>query len=377
MNPTLVKRADGRYFLLARYYRDEDGKRKETRRSYKDLGTWASKDDVPKSAWREAERRTKELSIELRAEQLSLIDAMLTKTSAVTLGPWLRVNRPQFTDSNKSRTGAAIKWALHVWGDDFKLADIDKEACMKLQAAMRDGYRGKNGIGLDANANYLGTISKALDIAVDKKIIALNPMKGIPKPRTNYVETNPKQTLTTDEWRRINALRNKMTATQLRVLDASIFMASTGLYWCELLDVKWGDIVEGEDFTGARCLQLVYYRHKNRKRQGRRVNVILSDLAIELMGQRFGKLDSDLIFTNLGKSTVNANKHWRNICKLAEIDKHITSGAFRHMKAERMVADRANDVEIADQMGHSNTMLVMRYTQRAKANASRVAGNLF
>lgn len=393
MNAHLDQRSNGSYQFRYRPTIEKDGKKVRTTIWLPEFGTFSST-TAPgvKGAAKKVEKHMRQLTIQMQAERRSLIEKMLTKRSTITAAEWLtdcmnqqlrdleaeRIARNNPKYGNKKRPVAAYKWALLVWGRKLRLEELTYDNCLELQKAMLNGYGDKKAIGKDAHANYLSCISQWLDLAVRKELIAANHVRALKKPRDNYIDAHTKDTLTREEWQRVFAISDQLTPAQHRVMRASAFMACTGLYWCELLEVRWRNIQRGTDSEGVGCWQYVYPRNKGEGRQSR-INrstpVILNDNALQLIGQRGA--DDELIFPQTGRTTTNVRSMWSVICRKAGIDKHITSGSFRHMKGEQMAADGATDIEIANQMGHCNTIHTLRYTKRAKANAKRVAGNLY
>jgi len=370
------------YVFSVRHTVIVQGKKKRHRKWFTELGVFESKTTKGvKTAQVQAEKKVKELSIRLQAEKINLIKRTDYARTNTTVGDWFTHCSSSHRGANDSRPTSALKWTLKVWGPSMKLTDIDKEQCRALASAMRSSRLSGSGPGLgkDTVANYLGIVQEWLDKALEQELITSNNMRSIKKPRANYVDASTKETLEPEHWRLIRASESKLTPAQLRHLDGCEFMACTGMYWCELIRVKWGDIVQGLDSEGVSCTQLEYYRRKNEGGTivNRRINVILNNNALALLEKLTPGAPEELVFTQVGQTCNNASKHMKNICAIAGVDRHITSGAFRHMKGEQMNRDGASPWEIANQLGHSTLKHVQRYTKRARANSSRVAGDIY
>lgn len=167
-----------------------------------------------------------------------------------------------------------------------------------------------------------------------------------------------KDFLSPEEERRL--METHYTGENPEIRNAFIFCLFTGMRFCDVRDLSFGDI----DFAN----RLFTYEQNKTKGHSKHSSVTLpvTDALLELMGEQpDGRGKSELVFA-LPSHTM-CLKALRRWTKRAGIDKHITWHCARHSFGTNMAATAAQkgiSVRVVQEMmGHSSLKYTERYTR--------------
>jgi len=198
--------------------------------------------------------------------------------------------------------------------------------------------------------NYWKKFKLIINQAKREKLINSSVFENVKfRKRTQSSDTTiKKQILTEDE---IKILWDT-ECSNTEIKKAFLYSCYTGLGYAELMDVKWGDMINNTLYT-------------SRKKNGREINNALSTKIIQSLGE--AQENDSLVFNLKNKITGSPltlntiNKALKKWIKKTSITKHITSYSGRHTFAVRLLLNGANLKTVADAMGHSNTTITAKY----------------
>ena len=150
------------------------------------------------------------------------------------------------------------------------------------------------------------------------------------------------------------------TGENTEIRNAFIFCLYTGMRFCDVRDLTFGDI----DFAN----RIFTYEQNKTKGHSKHSSVTLpiTDALLELMGEQPETRDKDDLVFTLPSHTM-CNKALRRWTKRAGIDKHITWHSARHSFGTNMAttaAQKGFSVRVVQEMmGHSSLRYTERYTR--------------
>ncbi len=178
--------------------------------------------------------------------------------------------------------------------------------------------------------------------------------EGLIKHDINARIDRIKETDTIKEYLTIEELKLlKNTDCKNKILKtAALFSAMSGLRFCDLLRLKWGDIRFGAETRNA-----IHYRQSKTKG----VEVLpISDEAVSVLGER--KSDDQKIFTGL-KYSIYTSIYVRKWINDAKINKDITFHCFRHTFATMQLTLGTDIYTLSKMMGHKNVSTTQVYAK--------------
>lgn len=146
----------------------------------------------------------------------------------------------------------------------------------------------------------------------------------------------------------------------LQVRNAFIFSLNTGMRWCDVKDLTFGNF----DFANR---TFSYNQNKTKGHSSKsNVSLPLTDALLALMGEQPEARDKDELVFVLPSHTM-ALKALRRWTKFAGIDKHITFHCARHSFGTNMASTAARKGfsirVVQDMLGHSSLRYTERYTR--------------
>lgn len=146
----------------------------------------------------------------------------------------------------------------------------------------------------------------------------------------------------------------------LQVRNAFIFSLNTGMRWCDVKDLTFGNF----DFANR---TFSYNQNKTKGHSSKsNVSLPLTDALLALMGEQPEARDKDELVFALPSHTM-ALKALRRWTKFAGIDKHITFHCARHSFGTNMASTAARKGfsirVVQDMLGHSSLRYTERYTR--------------
>lgn len=146
----------------------------------------------------------------------------------------------------------------------------------------------------------------------------------------------------------------------LQVRNAFLFSLNTGMRWCDVRDLTFGDF----DFANR---TFSYNQNKTKGHSSKsNVSLPLTDTLLRLMGEQPETQEKSLLVFPLPSHTM-ALKALRRWTKFAGIEKHITFHCARHSFGTNMAATAAQKGlsirVVQDMMGHSSLRYTERYTR--------------
>lgn len=196
---------------------------------------------------------------------------------------------------------------------------------------------------IKCNINYqrpfVDSDGKSITIAVDEGAMVkdfLSPEEERQLMETHYTGENPE------------------------IRNAFIFCLYTGMRWCDVKDLTFGDF----DFAN----KLLSYEQNKTKGHSKHSSVTLplTDALVELIADKIEGAEKDALVFTLPSHTM-CLKALRRWTKRAGIDKHVTWHCARHSFGTNMAATAAKkgfSVRVVQEMmGHSSLRYTERYTR--------------
>ena len=287
---------------------------------------------------------------------VSLMEERKKEDSMANLGIWKScLNHIERYDGNiRKRTFDQITPA---WVQGFKnYLDNDAENCRN-----RNGER-KNHMPLSSNSKwvYFTKFRTCINQALKDEIIDKNPVANIDSFKKE--EPNRKY-LTIDELKRLS-----QTEYNPKVKNAFLFSCLTGLRYCDIAKLTWGEIQR----QGGFC-RIIFRQKKTKGLE----YLDISEQAAEIIGER-GNPD-ERIFAKLPDDG-NCNKLLEKWAEKAGIDKKITFHSGRHTFAVMML-DLGTDIyTVSKLLGHrdiSTTQVYAKVLDKNKQKAIQQIPKIF
>lgn len=196
--------------------------------------------------------------------------------------------------------------------------------------------------------NYFKKLRRMIKEATYSKYFKENPMERITNTKGKSIE---KQTLTNDE---VKLLVNTDCSND-EVKNAFLFSCLTGLRFCDIIRLKWGNIRNGR-------IDIV------QKKTQERVVIDLHENCYKLIGKT--QKPHDLVFSL--PSHTACLKHLKKWVEDAEIDKHITWHCSRHSFATDLILNDTHITAVSKLLGHKSlreTETYVRVAEMTKENA--------
>lgn len=285
-----------------------------------------------------------------KAQELSANDYDMTsetgKTTLVT--EWMQ----SFVDGYEKKDKRNMQGALNRFKDFLVEKKRQGLTFSKLSEVIISDFQEhlrKNSVGEGASS-YFSRFKKMVKRAYNEKLLYDNPAS---KVKTIVGKAAVKDILTLEEIKLLAATPTESN----HVKQAFLFSTMTGLRWCDVKALKWGNI------SGTTMI-LVQSKTKNR------ILVNLNEAAIKLLGNTGKK--NELVFD---LPTANGcNKTLQAWVDRAEIDKKISWHCARHSFGTNLAYQGVDISTIADLMGHNSLKHTQRY-RRASDELKQQATN--
>lgn len=198
-------------------------------------------------------------------------------------------------------------------------------------------------IGHINKLKYLG------HLCVNKGIITINPFSGFSPEQPVMKQLY----LTQDE---LNRLMNTTFDTPNRNFTRDMFLFSTftGICYCDMCSLTSGNIVK--DYNGRLWIETT------RQKTGTPENVLLLDIAIELIDKYKGTAKDGKLFLMLLNTSINP--HLKKIAKQCGITRNLTFHMARHTFGSQVCLSQGVPIEtVSRAMGHKNISTTQRYAK--------------
>ena len=233
-------------------------------------------------------------------------------------------------------------------------------------------------MGTDAQCTYWSYLNAFFDFLAKRGYINENVVSKTSRPKN----TDEHQTVYLDkkEIKKLMKAINDNPDEVTRLRDATIVELGikTGLRCSALMNINMSDINFNEDY-----IQVVEKGSKTRKIG---VGVNTKDMLqkwINIRKQKFPNADTDALFVSQKNNRLSAdaaNDMLKKYAKAAGIQKNITMHKLRSSAATNLAAAGVSIQAIANQLGHSSTVVTQRYISvlsEEKKQTVDVLDNLF
>ncbi len=279
-----------------------------------------------------------------------------TTFSKMLLLDWLEQYRQQKLKTGQSGERAAFitKVMTHLKaykGDGVRISDVDEKYCkgfVNYLATAKVGRSTKNGgclSSITAN-NYFQAFTSALNEAVRKKLIPVNPVQYLNREDKKPIksERSNRTFLTIDEVRKLmeTDCKNQM------IKCAFLFSCFTGLRVSDIKNMRWSNIKERD---GVKYLDITMQKTKEP------ITIKLNKQAESLLPLR-GETD-EVFNLPFYEATINENlKRW---AKRAGIDKNVCYHMSRHTFATMELTMGVDLYVVSKLMGHHEVGVTQVY----------------
>lgn len=264
--------------------------------------------------------------------------------------------RGQSTTNTKNFYSHFLKSGLN---ENTKLSQIDKNFCLKFI----DYLKYKSGLKQTSQNNYQTIFNAILNDAERNGMIANNPIKKIDTADKIRAERPQREFLTIDE---VKTLIETPTIYQ-KAKRIFLFSTFCGLRFSDMNQLKWGDIVDGED--GRKYARII------QKKTKKPLFLPLCVEALKWLPERpQGATDETNVFGKLYASYLNLQiSKWVNECGLK---KHVSIHTARHTFATMLLTLGTDIYTISKLLGHTNITTTQIYAQIVDTKKTNAVGLL-
>ncbi len=279
-----------------------------------------------------------------------------TSLSKMLLLDWLEQFRQQKLQTGQSGERAAFvaKVITHIKaykGDNIRLSDVDEKYCkgfINYLATAKVGRNTKNGGCLSATTanNYFQAFTSALNEAVRKKLIPVNPIQYLSREEKKPIkaERSNRTFLTIEE---VSKLMETDCKNQM-IKCAFLFSCFTGLRVSDIKNLRWSNIKERD---GVKYLDITMQKTRE-------------PLTIKLNKQAESWLPvrgvTEEVF-NLPYYEVTINDNLKRWAKKAGIEKDICFHMSRHTFATMELTMGVDLYVVSKLMGHQEVGVTQVY----------------
>ncbi len=283
----------------------------------------------------------------------AMCQARLGVESRGNWGNWLScLKHLQLYERNQKITFAEI---TPEWVQGFK--DYLENAAYSNSGRMLDDKGQVRKLARNSKVSYFAKLCACLNDAYDKRIIAINPTRGI----SNFkAEEGTRMYLTIDELRTL--IKTPCRCKEVR--DAFLFSCLTGLRRSDIERLKWGDVYQQGEYTR------IIFRQKKTKGQE---YLDINEQAAQIMGER--KADNENVFKWF-MHPGTTNDILRIWVANAGIKKDITFHCGRHTFATMML-DLGTDIyTVGKLLGHKELTTTQIYVKVLDKNKQKAVSNI-
>lgn len=215
------------------------------------------------------------------------------------------------------------------------------------------GEKTDNALEDSSRQTYYSKLRACIHAAVERGLITTDPTRGI---KGFKVADSQRMYLTIDEVRRLVGTPCCNETTKA----AFLFSCLTGLRYSDIARLAWNEVHKQGDYV-----RIIF----RQKKTGGQEYLDITPEAAQLMGHP--RRPSDHVFQRLGNDTT-LNRHLRQWCSDARIDKRITFHCGRHTFATMML-DLGTDIyTVSKLLGHreiSTTQIYAKVLDKSKQEA--------
>lgn len=234
--------------------------------------------------------------------------------------------------------------------NDIYLSQIDKGYLMGFISYLQT-VKSKRGLNLSKSsiALYFNMVSIALNKAVEKDLIPINPASKISRSDKPKSGNKTKVYLTLEEVKMLAATHCKNNM----VKKAFLFSCFCGLRYSDVERLEWGNIHN----VNKDNLQIEIKQKKTKDT----LYLPLSNNAIKFLPTKGKQKDENKVFSLPSINTVE--KYLSKWAKAAKIDKHVTFHVSRHTNATMMLHFGADLYTVSKLLGHSSIKTTQIYAK--------------
>lgn len=235
-------------------------------------------------------------------------------------------------------------------GSPIRVTSVDKAFLIRLRDWMDSAKSAKSGKPLSHNTKhlYFMILSIALNKAVKRNMIAVNPMLRLEESEKPPKVPSQRQFLTAEELKVLT-----QTEGNRRITLPFLFSCLSGLRLSDIATLRWGDIhfTNNQWFVEKRIIKTQQF-----------IRLPISCDAVHYLPERAGQTDEDRVF-NLQFDDGYASKYISRWIKKAGINKHITFHCARHTFATLLLTLGADIYTTSKLLGHSNIQTTQIYAK--------------
>lgn len=288
------------------------------------------------------------------------------KITKILLNEWMQICKEAAAKEPQGKSwsmqiGNAI-WYIDKFCKDVALSDVDAEFCRGFARYLKTAKSIRFNTPLKPNtANiYFVSLAKCLRMAVNKKLIAANPIAEMTGKEKPQAEQGQRDFLSVEE---VKQMMIADCPNQV-IKQAYMFSCMCGLRISDIRALTWGDINGNE----------VQIRMQKTKHV---INVPLSEEAKKWLPARGGAAEK--VF-DLPKQANTISKHLKKWATAAGVDKVVTFHTARHTFATIMLTQGADLYTISKLLGHSKmetTQIYATLLDKQKEAAVNMLNNIF
>ena len=215
------------------------------------------------------------------------------------------------------------------------LEDIDKEFVEDYLASLEEK------VSTNTALLYISKLNAVLRQAVKDQYISRNVIELVELPKS---KATIRESLTIDELRKVAAAQCKNQIAK----RAFLFSCLTGLRKSDILNLRWGDVRDGEP------IRIIFKQQKTSSLQ----YLDISPQATALLGTR--KKDNDFVFA---VTKTQCNYSVMQLMKSAGINRKITFHCARHTFAVLMLELDVDIFTVQNLLGHKDIKTTMVYAK--------------
>ena len=243
-----------------------------------------------------------------------------------------------------------IKLLAQYQGDRTRLCDIDKNFCSGflefLQQVPNSKTRRRQPLAEVTRKNYYRRFNYALNTAVRKGLLAVNPFTQIDSDEKPKDHEKPKTYLTIDELRTLTIT----PCARPEIKKAFMFSCFCGLRISDIKALKWKHIVKNGNKTS---LELIMQKTQMP------IYIKLSEAALQWLPAHGDT--NEAVFRLPAAPTINRHlKHWT---ETAHIDKKVTFHTARHTFATTLLTLGADIYTTSKLLGHTDIKTTQIYAK--------------
>lgn len=295
--------------------------------------------------------------------------------SKMLLIEWMKQYQKQKLESGQSERNSitiqsTISHLIAYKGNSIMMKDVDVNYCKGFISYLSKAksFRDNNTISKSTANIYFTQFTSALNEAVRKKIIPVNPARYLAKDEKKVLKSseNKRGYLDMEEVKRLIATDHK----NKQVKQSFLFAVFCGLRISDIRSLRWGDI---EQEGGQWKVSLLMVKTKER------LYLPLSNEAVKWLPERGDASKDDFVFNHLPK-TQGLNYSVKIWAKKAGITKNICFHVSRHTFATLLLANKADLYTVSKLLGHthiSTTQIYADIVNEKKAEAVNLLGKAF